>query len=78
MPILNDIMDHEVLGPKIREAMAAGRVEGEQALLLNLITKRFIPLTECVAKRVLSLGTGEVEEIALRVLEAASLEEVFG
>jgi len=28
MPILNDIMDHEVFGPEIRRGMELGRQEG--------------------------------------------------
>ena len=30
MPILDDIMDHDVLGPAIREGMQKGRQEGRQ------------------------------------------------
>jgi predicted transposase YdaD len=89
MPILNDIMDHEVFGPKIREALAAGRVEGwvegrregvvdgERTLLLGLIQKRFGTLPEWARSRVLSLSAGELEEIAPRVLDAATLEDVL-
>jgi hypothetical protein len=41
MPILDDIMDHDVLGPAIREGMQKGRQEGELTILRRLLTKRF-------------------------------------
>jgi hypothetical protein len=37
MPILDDIMDHDVLGPAIRQ----GRQEGGQDILRGQLNKRF-------------------------------------
>lgn len=78
MPILDDIMDHEVLGPKLRAAMAQGRQEGERDMLARLIERRFGPIPEWALKRLDSMSTGDLEDAALRVLDANSLEELLG
>jgi predicted transposase YdaD len=54
MPILDDIMDHDLLGPLIRrgqqEGRQEGRHEGELTVILRLLRKRF---------GVLQIGTEE-------------------
>ena len=92
MPILDDIMDHDLLGPKIREGITIGRQEGRQeglqeglqqglqqgrGVVRRLLEKRFGPLPEWAGERVERLSAAEFEEVALRVLDAGSLEEVF-
>jgi predicted transposase YdaD len=81
MPILEDIMDHDLLGPKIREGIAIGRQEGRQEGRLNvlqrLLERRFGPLSEAAVKRLESLSSDELEAAALRVLDAANIEEVL-
>ena len=55
MPITEDIMDHEIIGPAIRKGLQQGRiegrVEGELAILRRQIAKRFAPLPAWVDER---------------------------
>ena len=74
MPILDDIMDHDILGPAIRQ----GRVEGEQTLFIRLAEKRFGPVPAWARQRLEAMSASELEETALRLLDAASLEELLG
>ncbi len=82
MPILDDIMDHDLYGPKIREGMAAGRAagleEGERLVVRRLIEKKFGPMPAWVDQRLGAMTLGDIENVALRVLDAASLQELFG
>ncbi len=73
MPILNDIMDHGVFGPLIRQ----GRKEGELTILRGLLGKRFGDLPAWVDERLTTLSTGELEDLSLRLFDAKSLEELF-
>jgi len=98
MPILDDIMDHDLLGPLLRQGMAAGeiqgmekgmetgiakgmaegRVEGERAFFQKLATRRFGTLPNWASERVNQLGIEELEDLGVRLLDARSLEELFG
>jgi hypothetical protein len=69
MPILNDIMDHEVIGPAIRQ--------GRQEVLRRLLERRFGSLPDWAATRLDNLSTSEFDEVTIRVLDAASLEDLF-
>jgi hypothetical protein len=55
-----------------------GRAEGRAAILLGLLAKRFGPVPAEAKKRIVSAGDRELQRWALRVLDAASLEEVLG
>jgi predicted transposase YdaD len=90
MPILNDIMDHEVLGPKLRKARAEGeragrqegreegRQEGERLILARQIEKRFGRIPAWAAKSLDAMTPGQLEDAALRLLDATSLRELLG
>jgi hypothetical protein len=54
-----------------------GRQKGEAALLLRLLERRFGVLPGWAADRVLAADSGTLAEWSLRVLDAASLEEVL-
>jgi hypothetical protein len=74
-------MDHEVLGPLIRQGMEQGRAEAyrrEQALILRQIEKRFGPVSASLRERLESLSLDETEQVALRLLDANSLDELIG
>ena len=89
MPILNDIMDHEVFGPELRNAMALGREEGLQAglqeglqkgerrLILSLVADRFGPVPDWARERIERYTAPELEKLALRVLKARTLEDLL-
>jgi hypothetical protein len=73
MPILDDIMDHDLLGPEIRR----GYERGEMAILLRQIEKRFGTVPSWASQRIEALSAPDLEDLALRVLDAGSLEELF-
>jgi predicted transposase YdaD len=82
MPILDDIMDHDLLGPVLRrgleQGLEQGRVEGEQAVVLRLIEKRFGSVPFWAQRRLQAMSAPEVEETAVRLLDAPSLEDLLG
>jgi hypothetical protein len=81
MPVLDDIMDHDLLGPAIRQGREAGREEGRReeglTILRRLLAKRFGTLPNWLDERLSKLSTAEVGELSPRVLDAKSIEELF-
>ncbi len=85
MPILNDIMNHKVIGPAIRQGMEQGRELGSQigrheealAILRRLITKRFGPLPAPAEDRLSKLSTAELEDLGDRFVDATTLADLF-
>ena len=85
MPILDDIMDHDVIGPAIREGIQKGKAEGRQegreeeaiSMLRGLIKKRFGMLTREVDERLGRMSLGEIESLSLRLFDAKSIEDIF-
>jgi predicted transposase YdaD len=85
MPILNDIMDHEVIGPAIRQGRREGKAEGKlegkieeaAALAERQLTARFGPLSTKTKRSLAKLTLPELEELALRLLTAKSISELF-
>ncbi len=73
MPILDDIIDHDVIGPLIRQ----GRQEGELTILRGLLAKRFGELPAWVDERLADLSTSELEDLSLRLFDVQSLDELF-
>jgi hypothetical protein len=73
MPILNDIMEHSVFGPLIRQ----GRVEGQLALLTRQIEKRFGSIPPGIRKRIAALKPAQLERAGLRLLDADRIEDLF-
>ncbi len=81
MPILNDIMDNPLIGPRIREGIEIGRregrKEGERALMLRQVEKRFGAIPEWAQQKIDAMSSTDLEDAALRLLDAASLEELL-
>jgi predicted transposase YdaD len=81
MPILDDIMDHGVIGPAIRQGIQQGRQEGRQeeglAILRRQINKRFGPLPALAEQRLTKLSVAEIEDLSLRLLDAKTVVELF-
>jgi hypothetical protein len=73
MPILEDIMNHDVLGPAIRQ----GRAEGQIELLLGMIEKKFGGIPPRIHKRIASLKPNQIKTAGLRLLEAQRIEDLF-
>jgi hypothetical protein len=85
MPILNDIMDNKVFGPVIRQSREEGKQEGLQEglqegrhqMVQRLLEKRFGPMPEWLRKRLVSLPADDLDDVAVRLLDASSLEDLF-
>ena len=81
MPIMHDILDHEVIGPAIkqgmREGLERGMQQGELSVLRRLIEKRFGPLPDWADERLAQLSLGELDDLSLRVLDATSLDDLL-
>ena len=81
MPILDDIMDHDLLGPIFRDGEKQGelkgQLKGELTIVRRLLAKRFGPLPTWLDERLTQLSSAELEELSLRLLDAKSIDELF-
>jgi hypothetical protein len=85
MPIMHDIMDHDVIGPAIRQGMQQGLQQGMEqgrqqegiSILRRQIEKRFGPLPPTMDERLTGLSIPEFEDLSLRVLDAQSVDDLF-
>ena len=81
MPLLNDLMDDAVFGPKLRsarrEGLEEGRREGERQIVLRQIERRFGPAPDWAAHRLDAMTVAEIENVADRLLDAPSLEDLL-
>jgi hypothetical protein len=93
MPVTFDIMDNEVLGPVIREGirqgleqglaegreqgLEQGQAEGSRRIMRVLLEKRFGMLPAWVNQRLASCTDSQTDDLALRLLDAKSLESLF-
>jgi hypothetical protein len=76
VPILNDIRDHELFGLEYKRGLEEGR-QHEVMILRRQIEKRFGSLPTAAAERLSKLSAQELEDLSVRVLDAASIEELF-
>ncbi len=85
MPILNDILDHQVIGPAIREGLQQGMKQGleqgmqkgRKEILRRQLEKRFGPLPNAIETQLSILSEAQLDELALRLLDARTLDELF-
>jgi hypothetical protein len=84
MDITYDWFTDPTIGPVIADAAAQARAEGhaeaqaaEQRIFRRLVEKRFGALSEATAARIASMALPEIEDLSLRLLDAASLDELF-
>ena len=66
MPITHDILDHEVIGPAIKE----GRRQEGISILRRQIEKRLGPLPGWAEERLTHSSIAALEDLSLRVLDA--------
>ena len=78
MHILDDIMDHEVLGRERKRGIAMGLAEGQRRLLVRMMADRFGKVPASAKKAVSELSGQELEDLGVRLLHAASLKELLG
>jgi len=69
VPILNSILDHEVLGREYKR--------GELTVLRRQIEKRFGALPGWAEERLAGRTASELEDLSVRVLDAQSLEDLL-
>jgi hypothetical protein len=69
VPILNDILQHEVLGREYKS--------GELTILRRQIEKRFGSVPKWAEQRLAKLSAKELEELSVRVLDAKSIESLL-
>jgi len=84
MPILNDIMDHQVLGPVFRQGMEEGLEQGlEQGRkemsdrFMRVIEDRFGALPDAIQARLAALSPEEWTAVLGRFPDASSVEDLF-
>jgi hypothetical protein len=81
MPILNDILDHKVLGREFKRGLQEGKLEGElkgeMTILRRLIEKRFGDIPSWAEERLTGRSTTELEELSMRVLDAETIEDLL-
>ena len=81
MPILNDILDHKVLGREYKRGRAEGTQDGiqqgELRILRRLLEKRFGPIPEWAEERLGGRSAEDLEALGIRLLEAQSLEALL-
>lgn len=93
MPILDDIMDHDVIGPAIRQGIAQGLEQGrrevlqakeearhQEALIFlhRLIKARFGSISSAHEEQIAKLSLPELEDLGVRLFTANSIAELFG
>jgi hypothetical protein len=77
MPILDDIMDHDVIGPAIRQGIQEGRQQEGVAILRRLLGKRFGEIPSWAEERLNKLSVDDIEDLSVRLLDAAKLSDLF-
>jgi len=94
VPVLDSILDNKILGPPykrglkqgleeglekgLKKGREEGKLEGERLVLMRQIEKRFGTIPAATRRRLDRLTTAQMEEAALRLLDAARLDEIFG
>jgi hypothetical protein len=78
MPILDDIMDHDVLGPKYREGVAHGKAEGKAEMVRQMIEKRFGALPKWAQRRLEAMTVTDIQRVSLRLFDATTLKDLLG
>ncbi len=81
MPILDNIMDHDLLGPVFRQGEMKGEqkgeLRGELKLLRRSINKRFGLMPAWVDDHLANLSSPEIEALNDRLFEVQTLEELI-
>jgi hypothetical protein len=93
VPVLNDILDHKVLGREFKrglkqgleqgmeqgleQGLERGLEQGESAMLQRLIQERFGPMPVWAKYRLANRTVSELEELGVRLLRVGSLEELL-
>ena len=81
VPILNNILQHEILGREYKkgrqEGELIGRQKGELTILLRQLKKRFGSVPKWAEERLEKFSAKELEEVSVRLLDAKSIESLL-
>jgi Domain of unknown function (DUF4351) len=77
MPILNNILDHEVLGREFKKGRQEGRQEADLTALRRIIEKRFGAIPSWAEERLATKSAPELEDLIVRVFDVQTLEELL-
>jgi predicted transposase/invertase (TIGR01784 family) len=81
MPVTEDIRNHAIIGPALRQGHKEGHKEGRHEALLEtadqLLTEKFGPLPSWVEPRVAGLSAPELQRLISGVLRATRLEDIL-
>jgi hypothetical protein len=77
MPILHDTSDNKVLGREFKKGIEQGLQEGALAFLRRQIAAKFGSTPAWAEERLATLSAFELEETAVSLLKAASVEELL-
>ncbi len=80
MPITENILNHQLIGPAYRkgrqEGRETGRQEGALTILRRQIAKRFGPIPDWLEERLAHSSVGDLELLSDRVLDARTLDDL--
>jgi hypothetical protein len=77
VPVIIDIMGSKVLGRERRKGLEKGHLRGERTLLRRVLEKKFGPIPTWVNERLSKATVPEIEDLAVRLLDARSLDELM-
>jgi len=81
MPILDDIMDHSVLGPVLRQGRNEGRQEGREeagrSFVKRSLEQRFGTMPAWLDARLASLTATELDSLFDRIPEVSDIKDLF-
>ncbi len=85
MPITENILNHQLIGPAYRkgqqeglkEGREEGRQQGELAILRRQIAKRFGPIADWLEERLAHSSAGDLELLSDCVLDARTLDDLL-
>lgn len=85
MPVLENILDHKVLGREFKRGLEQGREQGlqqglqrgELTLMRILIEDRFGSIPQELASRISAMSPTELERFARRISRAGTVDELL-
>jgi hypothetical protein len=77
VPVMIDIMANKVLGRERKKGLELGLVKGELRLLRRQLDKKFGPIPTWANERLAKATVPEIEDLAVRLLDASNLDELM-
>jgi predicted transposase YdaD len=77
MPILDDIMDHDVLGPVLRQGREEGRHETFLRIIRRSLALRFGSVPASINDRLANFSSNELETLHERLPQITDIKDLF-